>query len=144
MRGWLRSGWRSWWRIAVRWGWSLMGRGRGWWRVRGWGGRGGRVWGGAGGGAGGVGEGRFARWRGMRVVGVVVGWGGGVGGGWWWGGRVLWHSWGATETTVDATAWRAVPDAGRVLVGRPLPNTRVFVLDRWLAPVPVGAVGELY
>ena len=63
---------------------------------------------------------------------------------WSSGGRVLWHSYGATETTVDATAWRASPDAARVLAGRPLVNTRVFVLDRWLAPVPAGAVGELY
>ena len=63
---------------------------------------------------------------------------------WSSGGRVLWHSYGATETTVDATAWRAEPDAEQVLVGRPLVNHRVFVLDRWLRPVPPGATGELY
>ncbi|WP_438272532.1 non-ribosomal peptide synthase/polyketide synthase [Streptomyces bobili] len=61
----------------------------------------------------------------------------------WAGGRVMFNSYGPTETTVDATLWRCVV-GGVVAIGSPVVNTRVFVLDEWLRPVPVGVAGELY
>ncbi|MFC5359335.1 amino acid adenylation domain-containing protein [Azospirillum himalayense] len=50
---------------------------------------------------------------------------------------------GPTENTVD-TLRAPVTVAERPVVGRPVGNVRVHVLDPRLRPVPVGAVGELY
>lgn len=51
---------------------------------------------------------------------------------------------GPTETTVWATAATLVGRAGTPPIGRPLANSRVYVLDAGLRPVPVGITGELY
>jgi nonribosomal peptide synthetase DhbF len=62
------------------------------------------------------------------------------------GTRVV-HVYGPTETTTFATRYRLNGSAvlGPVLpIGSPMDNTRVYVLDRWLHPVPAGVVGELY
>src|SRR5205823_2747416 len=50
---------------------------------------------------------------------------------------------GPTEYTVDALSCR-VTDHAKPVVGRPLRNTRAYVLDRNLNPVPPGVAGELY
>jgi amino acid adenylation domain-containing protein/non-ribosomal peptide synthase protein (TIGR01720 family) len=56
------------------------------------------------------------------------------------------NAYGATETTVDATVFRppSTLDTTIVPIGSPLPNTRVYVLDAALDPVPVGVPGELF
>ncbi|WP_431041736.1 non-ribosomal peptide synthase/polyketide synthase [Streptomyces sp. P1-3] len=62
----------------------------------------------------------------------------------WSAGRVLFNTYGPTETTVDAAVWRCTPGAQEVAIGSPVGNARAYVMDEFLAPVPVGAVGELY
>ncbi|MGF6980522.1 amino acid adenylation domain-containing protein [Paraburkholderia sp. JPY465] len=56
------------------------------------------------------------------------------------------HCYGPTETTTFATVWNCPADfnGSVVPIGRPIANTRVYVLDGHGEPVPFGAVGELY
>ncbi|MEV4583396.1 amino acid adenylation domain-containing protein, partial [Nonomuraea jabiensis] len=63
------------------------------------------------------------------------------------GERAVFNHYGPTETTIGVVTGRLTPGlvaGGTVPLGRPIGNTRVFVLDGNLAPVPVGVAGELY
>ena len=58
----------------------------------------------------------------------------------------LLHVYGPTETVTFAT-WhevRTVEEGRTVPIGRPIANTRVYILDANLEPAPVGVAGELY
>jgi amino acid adenylation domain-containing protein/thioester reductase-like protein len=53
---------------------------------------------------------------------------------------------GPTEAAVDVTFWecRLDPSSTRVPIGRPIANTRMYVLDQRGQPVPLGVAGEIY
>jgi amino acid adenylation domain-containing protein len=52
---------------------------------------------------------------------------------------------GPTEAAIDVTRWFCRTDGSDVIpIGRPIWNTRVYVLDGSLQPVPAGVAGELY
>ena len=61
----------------------------------------------------------------------------------------IWNHYGPTEATVGVTMYpvpslESAPATRTVPVGRPLPNTRIFLLDPRGRPVVIGAAGELH
>lgn len=57
------------------------------------------------------------------------------------------HCYGPTETTTFAITYQVtdLPEGIKnIPIGRPIANTRVYILDTHRQPVPVGVVGELY
>jgi amino acid adenylation domain-containing protein len=55
----------------------------------------------------------------------------------------LWNMYGPTETTVWSTVNRVLGTTGPISIGRPIANTRVYVLDPSGERTPVGVIGEL-
>ena len=55
------------------------------------------------------------------------------------------NHYGPTENSV-VTTWAVVPSGSDAVppIGKPIANTRVYVLDESMAPVPVGVPGELF
>ena len=57
------------------------------------------------------------------------------------------NGYGPTETTTFATTYEITglpPGAQSIPIGRPIANTRIYILDGHGEPVPVGVAGELY
>ncbi|WP_371507681.1 amino acid adenylation domain-containing protein [Bradyrhizobium sp. ORS 285] len=61
----------------------------------------------------------------------------------WLAGRSVFNAYGPTESSVCTTV-HLCGDERRPPIGRALPNTRTYVLDAQLAPVPIGVAGEIY
>ena len=62
-------------------------------------------------------------------------------------GSELWNLYGPTETTIWATTNQVTTNSANNIfasIGRPIANTQIYVLDKYLQPVSIGVPGELY
>jgi hypothetical protein len=53
---------------------------------------------------------------------------------------------GPTEAAIDATSYvcSESDSHGWMPIGRPIANTQIYILEQYLAPAPIGVVGEIY
>ncbi|HVV68847.1 MAG TPA: amino acid adenylation domain-containing protein [Gammaproteobacteria bacterium] len=54
------------------------------------------------------------------------------------------NAYGPTETTVCATLHHYQQHDLNTQIGKPIANTTIYILDRYLNPLPIGAIGELF
>jgi acyl-coenzyme A synthetase/AMP-(fatty) acid ligase/aryl carrier-like protein len=69
----------------------------------------------------------------------------------WWRqhapGVRIFNEYGPTETVVGCCVFELTQDderAGAIPIGRPIANTKLYILDAECQPVPVGVIGELF
>ena len=55
----------------------------------------------------------------------------------------IYNQYGPSETTVGVSI-KELSHADRITAGRPMGNCRLYVLDKWMNPLPVGGFGHLY
>lgn len=56
----------------------------------------------------------------------------------------VWNVYGPTETTIWSTVNKIEAGASNITLGRPIANTRIYILDDQYKLVPRGGIGELY
>jgi amino acid adenylation domain-containing protein len=56
----------------------------------------------------------------------------------------LWNMYGPTETTVWSAIHQVHAEEQIILIGNPIDNTKIHILDTNFQPAPVGGTGELY
>jgi amino acid adenylation domain-containing protein len=57
--------------------------------------------------------------------------------------RELWNCYGPTETTVYSTFYKFEDINSQILIGRPIENTKIYILNKDNMPVPIGVAGEV-
>jgi acyl-coenzyme A synthetase/AMP-(fatty) acid ligase/acyl carrier protein len=62
----------------------------------------------------------------------------------WARGRDFFNAYGPTEATIWSSVSRCVNGQDKPAIGRPIFNTRIYLLDEHLKPVPVGVTGKLF
>ena len=58
--------------------------------------------------------------------------------------KEFWNLYGPTETTIWSTVYQVKSKEDPILIGRPIANTQLYILDNSLQPTPVGVTGELH
>jgi len=58
--------------------------------------------------------------------------------------KELWNMYGPTETTIWSLIKKIEPGFGNITLGKPIDNTRIFILNENLQPQPIGVPGELH
>lgn len=58
----------------------------------------------------------------------------------------LHNLYGPTEAAIDVTFWKCDPKDNRITVpiGYPIANIKIYILDEFLEPTPIGVAGELF
>ena len=56
----------------------------------------------------------------------------------------IYNTYGPTESTVCCSYFQITNDLDKILIGRPISNTQVYILDSDLSVVPIGVSGKLY
>ena len=59
-------------------------------------------------------------------------------------GLTVWNLYGPTETTVWSTIYHIENKYDPILIGKPIGNTKTYILDASMKPVPSGVAGELF
>jgi amino acid adenylation domain-containing protein len=56
----------------------------------------------------------------------------------------VWNMYGPTETTIWSTCYPLTDPVGPILIGKPIANTKIYILDSRNQMVPVGVPGEIF
>ncbi|WP_372371491.1 amino acid adenylation domain-containing protein [Candidatus Uabimicrobium sp. HlEnr_7] len=56
----------------------------------------------------------------------------------------LYNLYGPTEAAIEVTSWKCNREAQTVLIGKPIQNIQIYILNKYLQAIPCGCIGELY